>query len=350
MRDRTRDLLTLLPLVEGRPDAMVALARQLRGAGEQGQALDLAARALALAPQDGEVRTLAREVLSDGVPNWHFVIVRDQIRNQAYEDALRRAVFPGARVLEIGTGTGLLAMMAARAGATVTTCEADPAVAAAARDVIAANGLSDRIRVVNKHSTALELADLGGERADILVSEIVSNDLLGEGALPAHADAIPRLLKAHAPVIPARGRIRVALAEDSGWVNQRMGEASGFDLTPFNRLAAPRRDMPVQSARIALRSEAADLFAFDFAAGDWPDRRTMLTLASLGGAINGVVMWMALEMDSAGSYENRPHGAASCWSSVFWPFECPIETLPDQPIRVGARHEKQHVRLWYMPH
>ena len=42
----------------------------------------------------------------------------------AYDAALRRAIRPGCRVLEIGTGSGLLAMMAARAGAAqVVTCE-----------------------------------------------------------------------------------------------------------------------------------------------------------------------------------------------------------------------------------
>src|SRR6188768_1477695 len=116
MRDRTTDLLTMLPLVEGNPQAMVALARQLAAAGEVVRALDLAARGSALAPEDGEVRTLAAEVLSNGVPRWHFVIVRDRVRNDAYEAALKRAIVPGCRVLEIGTGTGLLAMMAARAG------------------------------------------------------------------------------------------------------------------------------------------------------------------------------------------------------------------------------------------
>ena len=70
-----------------------------------------------LAPDDGEVRSVAAEVMSAGIPRWHFDIVHDYPRNDAYEAALRRAVFPGCKVLEIGTGTSLLAMMAARAGA-----------------------------------------------------------------------------------------------------------------------------------------------------------------------------------------------------------------------------------------
>jgi uncharacterized protein YjbJ (UPF0337 family) len=45
-------------------------------------------------------------------------------------------------------------------------------------EIIAANGYSSRIRVVPKHSARLDVAEDIGGRADILVSEIVSNDLL----------------------------------------------------------------------------------------------------------------------------------------------------------------------------
>lgn len=49
-------------------------------------------------------------------------------------------------MFEIGTGSGLLAMMAARLGASsVTTCEAEPLLAATGKELIAANGLSAKI-------------------------------------------------------------------------------------------------------------------------------------------------------------------------------------------------------------
>jgi SAM-dependent methyltransferase len=47
----------------------------------------------------------------------YLAYLRDDARVSAYETAIRRAVRPGMRVLEIGCGTGLFAMMAARAGA-----------------------------------------------------------------------------------------------------------------------------------------------------------------------------------------------------------------------------------------
>lgn len=347
MRDRAQELLALQPMVEGRPVAMLALARQLAGVGHRDLALELSAHALALEPGDGEVRTLATELLSDGIPSWHFSIVCDQARNAAYDAALRRAVFPGCTVLEIGTGTGLLAMMAARAGAArVITCEADPAIAAAARDTIAMNGFADRITVMNTHSSALTLADVGGQ-ADILVSEIVSNDMVSEGALPAHADAVPRLVKPSGTVIPVRGQMRIALMDDGGAAQADLGMVDSFDLSAFNRLRRPYRDIPVGSASITLRSEPADLFAFDFASGPWRGERAEKHLRSSGGRVRGVVQWIALDLDGETRYENHPApGRASCWGAIFWPFAHPLSTQPGETVSIGACHEGNRVRMW----
>lgn len=347
MRDRARELLAMQPVVEGKPMAMLALARQLPAIGQRALALDMITRALALEPGDGEVRALATELLSDGVHTWHFSIVRDEARNKAYEEALRSAIFPGCTVLEIGTGTGLLAMMAARAGAArVITCEADPAIAAAARENVAVNGFADRVTVVNKHSTALELADVGG-LADILVSEIVSNDMLSEGTLPAHEDAVPRLLKPGGAVIPVRGQIRIALMDDGGAAQPDLGLIESFDLSAFNKLRRPYRDIPVGSDAITLRSAAADLFALDFANGPWRGERREISVESLGGRVSGVVQWIALDLDDSETYENHPGpGAASCWGAIFWPFAKPIISVPGQSFVIGACHEGNRVRIW----
>ena len=347
MRDRARELLAMRPVVEGKPMAMLALARQLPAVGQRALALDMITRALALAPGDGEVRALATELLSDGVHTWHFSIVRDQARNQAYDAALRNAIFPGCTVLEIGTGTGLLAMMAARAGAArVITCETDPAIAAAARENVANNGFADRVTVVNKHSTALELADLGG-LADILVSEIVSNDMLSEGTLPAHEDAVPRLLKPGGAVIPVRGRMRIALMDDGGTAQPDLGLVEAFDLSAFNRLRRPYRDIPVGSDAITLRSAATDLFAFDFAGGPWRGERRETAIASQGGRVSGVVQWIALDLDDREGYENHPGpGATSCWGAIFWPFAVPVMSAPGESFTIGASHEGNRVRIW----
>lgn len=48
---------------------------------------------------------------------FHRAFLADDIRNLAYKRALELAVQPGATVLDVGSGTGILSFLAARAGA-----------------------------------------------------------------------------------------------------------------------------------------------------------------------------------------------------------------------------------------
>jgi type II protein arginine methyltransferase len=339
----------LLPRVGDNPTAMVHLAHLMRKDGQSEEAVALCRSAMALAPDDRGLHAHANRLLTDSVPGWHFFIVRDAVRNAAYDAALRRAVKPGSRVLEIGTGTGLLAMMAARAGAAqVVTCEMNPLIAETARKIIAQNGYAGRVRVVAKHSDTLDIeADLGG-RADILVSEIVSNNLLGEDVLPAHENAMRKLLKPDARVIPTRGHVRVALAEDIRHEASYLSETDGFDLSAMNVLLGRTRNIRVGHDRLKLRSAAADVFEFDFASPKFcsPSQRSV-DLISNGGRVNGIAQWIRLDMDVDGRYENRPgEGATSCWGVVFHALPRPMESSKGQRIRVGGSHDRHSVTLW----
>lgn len=338
----------LLPRAEGNPAALMQLAHLMRRDGQPERALRLCHEALALAPADPELIVQADKFLAEDVPAWHFSIVRDDVRNAVYDTALRRAIRPGSRVLEIGTGTGLLAMMAARAGAAqVVTCEVNSTIAATAVDIVTRNGFGDRIRVIARHSDALVEADLGG-RVDVLVSEIFSDNLLGEDVLPAHERAVRMLLKPGGHVIPARGAIRVAPAEDTQGDQLLLGTVDGFDLSAFNRFIRRARPLRVGHAHLKMRGDAADLFAFDFGSSTFcAPARTSVTCRATGGRVNGIAQWIALEMDEDTRYENRPApGATSCWGIRFHALPHPIDTSPGELIRISASHDRHGVSIW----
>jgi SAM-dependent methyltransferase len=348
MADLKDKIAALESRVDGNPAAMLGLARMLHEDGQKEKALAMCRAALALAPDDGKLAAQIKSFINRTVPGWHFSIVRDDARNAAYDAALRRAVTPGARVLEIGTGTGLLAMMAARAGAAaVITCEMTPAIAEKAAEIVARNGYADRVRVVAKHSDKLDAeADMGG-RADLLVSEIVSNNLLSEHVLAAHERAVRDLLKPEARAIPARGTVRVALAHDSRETTG-LGNVAGFDLSAFNTLAQPVRQIRVGHERLSLRSEPADLFVFDFASAHYcAPAQASVVCRSAGGDVNGIAQWIALELDDVTRYENRPApGATSCWAVLFYPFSEAVQTEPGQDIRIFGAHNRETLTIW----
>lgn len=349
MEVRRRQLIQALePRATGNPEMMLRLADLLRAEGEEIQAVDWCAQALALASSDLAMVSRCRAFLSRRVPAWHFSMLADERRTSTYDAAIRRAVRPGARVLDIGTGSGLLAMMAARAGAAeVFTCEAEPAIARAAEEIIAANGYADRVRVIARHSTTLDAqTDLGG-RVDVLLSEIIAGNLIGEGVLPAHEHAIRELLAPGARIVPAKGVVKVALASLGGFNPSPLTTVGGFDLSIFNRLRAWEGVVRRDSGRLQLRSDSADLFQFDFTDGGYcRPARTTLRLQSHGGRVEGVVQWFTLKLDDEVGYDTRqPADTPPSWVLGFHPLAQPRDTAADEILTFEASHDRSNLLI-----
>jgi SAM-dependent methyltransferase len=349
MADLAQDLDALLAEVEHQPIAMALLAKSLLAQGQGERALEIALRALAMAPECAEVSSLAAAVWSHEVPHWHFKIVRDLKRNAAYDAALRRAVNPSSHVLEIGAGSGLLSMMAARAGAArVVACEVNPKVATVAARIIARNGFADRVRIVPKHSDHLQIGIDLDKSPDVLVSEIVSSNLVGESVLAAMEGVRP-LLRRDTRIIPAGGAIRIALVEDLESYRERMGVIDGFDLAEFNALAVPHYQVPVDTRRLVMRSEPETLFSFDFrSTQNFVTEKADVILTAAGGRVSGVVQWIRLEMDEQGAYENAPLSDAeySSWDLFVYPLADPLELGAGTQVVVRGAHDRETLRVW----
>nr|WP_247743307.1 50S ribosomal protein L11 methyltransferase [Shimia sp. R10_1] len=274
---------------------MVSLA-QNAPLGDGGQeASRLLSQALEIDPQHHEAQLLREQLFQMFVPRWHFPMLADKTRNTAYAKAIAAKVKPGDIVLDIGSGAGLTAMLAARAGAKhVYACEQQPLIAEAAKRVIAANGLSDKITVISKWSHNIVIGEDIPERADVVLSEIVDSNLLGEGALATLAHAMATLAKPGARAIPESGTVRAQLVESDKLVNLwRPQEAEGFDLSAFHHFASVAQVTPNDFTACGLRplGPATDLFHFDFANPSIDADRITTELMSAGsGMIHAVCL------------------------------------------------------------
>jgi type III protein arginine methyltransferase len=338
----------LLKAAAGNVHVLLKLAEQSRHRGDLNRAIELAKQAKDTAPDNPEAVTTANEIISRAIPNWHVSLVKDHQRNDAFEAALIRNIKPGMRVLDVGAGTGLLAMMAARAGADkVFSCELNPAMAAVAADVVRANGFADKITIIAKNSKDIDAnADMDG-RADLVVAEILGSDLVCEQVLPAMRDVVSRLAKPGAQLIPQSGDIVVALAHWDDLNKQRMDNTAGFDLSPFNQLQRPSFKLHGANPTLHLRGTAANLFSFDFSDTQTPEERVTMDLVADGGQVNGVVQWIRLQMDEEGELENRPgREATSSWACLFHPLPEAVETVAGQAITIGASHNGNRLRIW----
>ena len=130
-------------------------------------------------------------------------MLEDRVRTSSFIKAIRDTVRPDDVVVDVGTGSGILAVAAAQAGAKrVYAIEGRPVAEDAARFFQQA-GLSDRIILIRGMSTEITLP----ERADVLVSETIGNEPLAERILETTCDAVKRLLKPGATLIPSVLRI-----------------------------------------------------------------------------------------------------------------------------------------------
>lgn len=87
----------------------------------------------------------------------HFRMLSDQVRMQAFERAISETVKPGDIVCDVGTGSGILAMLACRAGAKkVYAIDRSPFIKTAAQ-LCDANGFGDRVTFLKTDARAVNL-------------------------------------------------------------------------------------------------------------------------------------------------------------------------------------------------
>jgi len=332
-----------------RPDyaeAYCHLGHALNVQGKWEESIESFQRAIELRPSLLDAQAGLCSAMNNLVPQWHIPMMSDRMRNDFYHSALQAAVTPDSSVLEIGTGSGLLSMMAARFGAReVTTCEAVPLIASTARRIIFENGLDERIRVISNRSLDVTVGSELTGPADILVSEVFSNELLAEGVLPSIEDAKRRLLKPGATIIPATASIMIALfGGDDVASNLVVGDSCGFNLRHFNSVVSRRQTVARNDLDIELLTEDIEAFRFDFEKdSSFPDQvKTLRIPVKTPGRCLGIIQWIRLEMGKDMVFENHPSATAatSSWHYCVTLLPSPVQLADRQVAVISAAHDR----------
>lgn len=330
-------------------DTIVDLAENTPLADGGLRTSELLNAALSKDPTNHRAQLLREQLHQMFVPRWHFPMLADTTRNQAYAKAIAAKVTPGDIVLDIGCGAGLTSMLAARAGAKhVYACEQQPMIAEAAKRVIAANGLSDRITVISKWSHNIVIGEDMPEPADVVLSEIVDSNLLGEGALATLQYAMQYLAKPGARAIPESGTLMAQVVEsDALSALYRPQQAEGFDLSAFHAFSNMAQVTPNDAAVCPMRalSPATGLFYFDFSAPTTdPAQITQDLICTADGTAHAVIVTFDMVLANGISVSNGLSSDGH-WGRSAYLLETPCATRFGTKLSVTAQHDASKLSI-----
>jgi protein arginine N-methyltransferase 1 len=254
-------------------------------------------------------------------------MIADTVRMRAYTGALRAAVQPGHVVVDIGTGTGIFALLACQYGAQrVYAIEPNDNIQVA-RTLARENGFLDRIEFIHDISTNVSL----NERADVIISDLRGLlPLLGKH-IPALADARERLLKPGGVMIPSRDTLHVCVVEAPDLYK---GFSDPWSLNPYNLNLERARLLTVNTWSHGKASKEQMLTPgecwarLDYSRQENPDVGGVVSLTAIrGGTAHGLLVWFDTELLDGYGFSNAPDSPerAEVYGSGFFPFLRPVE-------------------------
>jgi protein arginine N-methyltransferase 1 len=251
-------------------------------------------------------------------------MVADPTRIEAYSQALRQAITPNSTVLDLGSGTGVFALLACKFGARrVYAIEPNRAILVAKANA-AANGFADRIVFFQELSTRVSLP----EKVDVLVSDLRGILPLFEKHLPAIVDARKRFLSPGAVQIPLSDRILVAPVEAPEEFKENVlghdSSSLGVDVEAAVRHTSNSL-FKVNLLPGQLLAEEKRWAALDYTAALPSDYAAGLSWTVRPGVCHGLAVWFDTVLSKGISYSNAPGQPCKVYRQIFFPWPKPVE-------------------------
>lgn len=168
----------------------------------------------------------------------HQTMISDKVRTLSYAKFLLSAdnahLIRGKTIMDVGCGSGILSMLAARAGAKEVIAIDASAVASRAKENVRVNGLEGIITVYHGRVEDLDQILLEyHNKVDVIVSEWMGYFLLYESMLPAVLYARDRYLQPQGLLAPSHTRMLLSAIADCDVIKERMGfwdDVYGFSM------------------------------------------------------------------------------------------------------------------------
>lgn len=277
----------------------------------------------------------------------HRHMVFDEHRNALYAQAIRKLVTPDSIVLDLGAGLGVLGLIAAAAGAKrVYLAEPEPVVQIAT-DIAKANGLGDRIVVLEGRIEDVELP----EQVDLIVSVFTGNLLYSEDLLPSLFHARDRYLKPGGKLVPDLAELVLAPVSAPEIYSKHIDRWSvpiqGLDFSSARRFAA---NEILWLNRNEIRAErlgaGVTLSAIDLMAADKTDCKGEAHCSiDKDGLCHGLLGWIRIRLGEAW-LSSDPDEPEVHWLPAMLPLDPPLSLQQGEKIAITLQRPAKGDWTW----
>lgn len=266
-------------------------------------------------------------------PSIHSDMIYDEHRVNAYRQAINRTVRKGDIVVDVGTGTGILAFLCLKAGAArVHAIDRSPAINWARR-LAETNGMANQIIFHQCDSRDVHM----DERADVIVSELIGHLAFEEGMVESISDAMERFLKPDGSLIPQAVTLYAAPVCEreiyesciDGWK-----PAYGIDYSVMREQAVGATYVTEINER-DLFAKHQPIFSVDFLQRAQIEIHTEKTFEIYrDGEINGIAFWFDSKLTDVIRLSSGPWSKTH-WKQCFTPLPRPRKTFAGDTFDVS---------------
>lgn len=260
-------------------------------------------------------------------------MIADAVRFPAYARAIEQAVRPGDVVADIGSGTGILAFLACKAGARrVYAIEPADAISLA-RTLAAANGFAEHIVFLQADSRGVQLP----EHANVVVSDVRGSLPLFRRSVAIVNDARERFLASGGRMIPQRDTIFAAAVESEPAFERVAGpwrKSDGLDLSSAQPLVL--NNLYVERFESGqLLSEPHAWCCLDYCGGASPRVSAAFSLkAKRPGTVHGLALWFDSQLYEDTGFSGAPGMPHTIYSHVFLPWLEPLAVQAGEALDI----------------
>jgi len=171
----------------------------------------------------------------------HEEMLKDEVRTITYRNSMwhNKHLFKDKIVLDVGCGTGILSMFAAKAGAKQVIGVDMSSIVEHAKNIVADNNLSDKVTIIRGKVEEISLPE-GVDKVDIIISEWMGYCLFYESMLDTVLYARDKWLAPNGLMFPDRATLYVTAIEDRQYKDDKIhwwDDVYGFNMSAIGKVA-----------------------------------------------------------------------------------------------------------------